>query len=142
MATRPVVILGSVNMDLVVRCAHLPRPGETVTGHDFRTVPGGKGANQAVAAARLGANVKFVGCVGTDAFQYPAYPAHAVDTADAGDAFVGALAAACAAGDDLTAAADFAQRAAAIRVERHGAQAAMPRRDQLPPSRARQAGTP
>src|SRR5262249_20164729 len=55
-------------MDLVVRCAHLPRPGETVLGRDFLTVPGGKGANQAVAAARLGANVEFVGAVGADSF--------------------------------------------------------------------------
>ena len=305
MPTRPVVIVGSVNMDLVVRCAHLPRPGETVIGRDFRTVPGGKGANQAVAAARLGAKVEFIGCVGTDSFgdeaaaalraegidlrhlgrvadaatgvavisvsdagensiavapganhrilphdiesaaeriasaamlvcqletplavvhraieiaaaarvpvllnpapaqplpeamlamvsllvpnegeaatlagvsrvsdaavalrargastvlvtlgadgvlqadehgcvQYAAYPARAVDTTGAGDAFVGALAAACAAGDDLTAAVDFAQRAAAVSVERHGAQAAMPCRDELAPSRIRQPGT-
>jgi len=305
----PIVVVGSVNMDLVVRCARLPRPGETVIGHDFRSVPGGKGANQAVAAARLGAAVEFVGCIGTDSFgaqaaealrregiglghlsrvegcatgvavitvsdsgensiavapganhflsahdieaaseristasmlvcqleiplavvhraieiafaarvpvllnpapaqplsdallsmvsllvpnqgeaaalaaptgsdktsavdaalalrrrgagtvvvtlgadgvlvagqsdgeRYPAYPARAVDTTGAGDAFVGALAAACAAGDDLRSAVDFAQRAAALSVERHGAQAAMPRRDELLPGRARQAG--
>jgi ribokinase len=303
MSNKPVVIVGSVNMDLVVRCARLPRPGETIIGRDFRCVPGGKGANQAVAAARLAAPVEFVGCVGTDAFgdqalaalraegigvdhlrraegvasgvavisvadngensiavapganhalsssdidaageriaasamlvcqletplpvvrraieiaaaasvpvlhnpapaqplpdallamvnllvpnegeaaalagagestgaldcalalrrrgartvlvtlgaggvlvadergsvQHPAYPARAVDTTGAGDAFVGALAAACAAGDDLQSAVDFAQRAAAFSVERHGAQAAMPRRSELPPRRA------
>jgi len=310
MTTRPIVVVGSVNMDLVVRCEHLPRPGETVIGHDFRSVPGGKGANQAVAAARLGAAVEFVGCVGTDSFgkqaaealraegiglghlsrvegkatgvavisvsdagensiavapganyllsmrdieaasarmitaamlvcqletplavvrraieiayaarvpvllnpapaqalpdtllamvsllvpnqgeaallagvpgsatanaidaalalrrrgagtvvvtlgaagvlladqsgcvQYPAYPARAIDTTGAGDAFVGALAAACAAGEDLPAAVDFAQRAAAFSVERQGAQAAMPRRSELPPSRIMQAKT-
>jgi len=307
---RPIVVVGSVNMDLVVRCARLPRPGETVIGHDFRSVPGGKGANQAVAAARLGAAVEFVGCIGTDSFgtqaaealrregiglahlsrvegcatgvavitvsdtgensiavapganhllsvgdidaaseristaamlvcqleiplavvhraieiafaarvpvllnpapaqplsdtllsmvsllvpnqgeaaalaaptagektsaldsalvlrrrgagtvvvtlgadgvlvagqseseRHRAYPARAVDTTGAGDAFVGALAAACAAGDDLRSAVDFAQRAAAFSVERHGAQAAMPRRGELPPGRARQTGT-
>jgi ribokinase len=309
MTTKRIVVVGSVNMDLVVRCGRLPRPGETVIGRDFRTLPGGKGANQAVAAARLGASVEFVGCVGADSFgrqaeetlrgegigvnhlrcvegsatgvaailvsdagensiavapgannllsehdidaageriasaailvcqletplavvcraidiafaarvpvllnpapaqplsdallamvsllvpnegeaaalaavtssettsavdsaqallrrgagtvlvtlgadgvlladqsgcvQHRAYPARAVDTTGAGDAFVGALAAACAAGDDLQSAIDFAQRAAAFSVERHGAQAAMPRRSELPPSRIRQTG--
>jgi ribokinase len=63
-----VVVLGSVNADLVLRCAALPLPGETVHGRDFRTLPGGKGANQAIAAARLGASVAFIGCVGDDDF--------------------------------------------------------------------------
>lgn len=307
---RPIVVVGSVNMDLVVRCEHLPRPGETVMGQGFFAAPGGKGANQAVAAARLGSAVEFVGCVGADSFgkqaaealrgegiglshlgsvegsatgvavilvadtgensiavapganqflsvrdieavseriataallvcqletplgvvrraieiasaaavpvllnpapaqplpdtllqmvsllvpnageaaalaavtasdatsvfdsalalrrrgagtvvvtlgaegvlladqsgclQHPAYPAHAVDTTGAGDAFVGALAAACAAGLDMQSAVDFAQRAAAFSVARHGAQAAMPRRSELPPSRVVQTGT-
>jgi len=61
-----IVVLGSVNMDLVVRCQRLPSPGETVRGSDLRRWPGGKGANQAVAAARMGAAVDFVGCVGDD----------------------------------------------------------------------------
>jgi ribokinase len=65
---RPIVVLGSVNADLTLRCARLPRPSETVHGDDFRTMPGGKGANQAVAAARLGGRVEFIGCVGDDAF--------------------------------------------------------------------------
>jgi ribokinase len=60
-------VVGSVNLDLVARCERLPRPGETVTGAQFARYPGGKGANQAVAAARLGADVRFVGCVGRDA---------------------------------------------------------------------------
>ena len=68
MMKRPIVVLGSVNADLVLRCERLPRPGETVHGHDFQTLPGGKGANQAVAAARLGGRVEFIGCVGDDAF--------------------------------------------------------------------------
>ena len=63
-----IVVVGSVNIDLALRCEQLPLPGQTVSGHDFRTLPGGKGANQAVAAARLGAEVAFVGCVGDDDF--------------------------------------------------------------------------
>jgi len=63
-----VVVVGSLNMDLVARTARLPVPGETVAGLSFATVPGGKGANQAVAAARLGARTAMVGCLGDDAF--------------------------------------------------------------------------
>jgi ribokinase len=55
-------------MDLVARAPHIPQPGETIIGRDFHTLPGGKGANQAVAAARLGATVAMVGRVGGDAF--------------------------------------------------------------------------
>jgi len=63
-----VVVVGSLNMDLVARAPRLPVPGETLLGRSFATVPGGKGANQAVAAARLGARTAMVGCVGDDAF--------------------------------------------------------------------------
>jgi len=63
-----VVVVGSLNMDLVTRTERLPRPGETVFGQSFGTVHGGKGANQAVAASRLGARVAMVGCVGSDAY--------------------------------------------------------------------------
>lgn len=63
-----VLVVGSINMDLVVRVPHSPRPGETVLGGDFETFPGGKGANQAVAAARMGGEVTMVGRVGTDNF--------------------------------------------------------------------------
>ena len=66
--TKTIAVVGSVNMDLMLRCPRLPRPGETVQGSSFRTEPGGKGANQAVAAARLGARVAFVGCIGDDHF--------------------------------------------------------------------------
>jgi len=63
-----IVVLGSANLDLVVRQPRLPRPGETMFGSDFTTVPGGKGLNQAVAAARAGGDVGFLGAVGRDAF--------------------------------------------------------------------------
>ena len=63
-----VVVLGGINMDLVATSARMPDPGETVFGTSFHTAPGGKGANQAVAAARLGAEVRMVGRVGDDQF--------------------------------------------------------------------------
>src|SRR3546814_458716 len=63
-----VVVIGSLNMDLVTRAPRLPKGGETLIGESFCTIPGGKGANQAVAAARLGAKVSMVGCVGSDAY--------------------------------------------------------------------------
>ena len=63
-----VVVLGSANMDLVVRQPRRAEPGETLFGTDFSTGPGGKGLNQAIAAARAGASVRFIGAVGTDAF--------------------------------------------------------------------------
>ncbi|PYE52807.1 ribokinase [Deinococcus yavapaiensis] len=63
-----IVVFGSVNMDLVARASRLPNVGETVLGDTFETVPGGKGANQAVTCGRLGAPVAFVGRVGRDAF--------------------------------------------------------------------------
>ncbi len=67
MSTPPrIAVVGSANIDLVARCERLPRPGETVSDAVFERVPGGKGANQAVAAARLGASVRFVGRVGRD----------------------------------------------------------------------------
>ncbi|PWR08717.1 ribokinase [Micromonospora acroterricola] len=63
-----VVVVGSANMDLVAMAPALPRPGETMLGTDFVMVPGGKGANQAVAAARAGASSSFLGAIGSDAF--------------------------------------------------------------------------
>jgi ribokinase len=61
-----ITVVGSANTDLVARCERLPRPGETLTDAVFERLPGGKGANQAVAAARLGARVRFVGQIGRD----------------------------------------------------------------------------
>ncbi|PIG92107.1 ribokinase [Gloeocapsopsis sp. IPPAS B-1203] len=63
-----VLVFGSINMDLVTKVPHLPIPGETLLGHSFATVPGGKGANQAVAVARLGVPTAIVGRVGKDQF--------------------------------------------------------------------------
>jgi len=63
-----IVVVGSLNMDLVVRLPKIPRPGETLLGGIFNTYPGGKGANQAVAASRLGGQVTMIGCVGNDSF--------------------------------------------------------------------------
>jgi ribokinase len=63
-----IVVIGSINMDLVYHVSRLPKPGETLTGTSFQQVHGGKGANQAVAAARMGAHVSMIGRVGNDAF--------------------------------------------------------------------------
>lgn len=63
-----ILVVGSINMDLIIHTPRLPALGETLTGDGFRTIPGGKGANQAAAAARLGAQVHMIGCVGNDVF--------------------------------------------------------------------------
>ena len=65
---RNIIVVGSLNMDLVVRTPRHPRIGETIIGSGFQTFPGGKGANQAVAAARLGGSVRMIGRVGADDF--------------------------------------------------------------------------
>ena len=63
-----IIVIGSVNLDLIATVARLPRPGETVPGERFSTAPGGKGANQALAAARAGGATRMIGAVGKDAF--------------------------------------------------------------------------
>jgi ribokinase len=63
-----IVVVGSANADLMIAMPKLPKPGETVRGHDFLIAPGGKGANQATAAARLGGDVSFIGSIGNDDF--------------------------------------------------------------------------
>ncbi len=75
-------ILGSLNMDISVTVAHLPAPGETILGSDAVIAPGGKGANQAVAAARLGAEVRMIGCTGADDFGRLAREALAAEGVD------------------------------------------------------------
>ena len=63
-----ILVVGSINADLVVRAPRFPEPGETISGEDLQIIPGGKGANQAVAAARQGSAVTMVGRVGNDSF--------------------------------------------------------------------------
>ncbi|PID57628.1 ribokinase [candidate division KSB3 bacterium] len=65
---KQITVVGSINMDLVIRVPRMPLPGETLAGGDFHVIPGGKGANQAVAAARLGGSVAMIGRVGGDDF--------------------------------------------------------------------------
>ncbi|AXA90191.1 ribokinase [Massilia sp. YMA4] len=78
-----IVVIGSINMDLVLRVPRMPMPGETLSGGAFRTIPGGKGANQAVACARLGRSaVAMIGCVGDDAFGATLRAALAADGID------------------------------------------------------------
>jgi ribokinase len=75
-----VTVVGSANVDLVARCERLPRPGETVTDAELARIPGGKGANQAVAAARLGARTRFVGRIGSDDLVLRSLEREGVDT--------------------------------------------------------------
>jgi ribokinase len=75
-----ITVVGSANIDHVARCERLPRPGETLTDAVFEQIPGGKGANQAVAAARLGAAVKFIGRIGRDDLVLRSLEHECVDT--------------------------------------------------------------
>ena len=75
-----ITVVGSANVDFAVFCKRLPRPGETVTDGVFERIPGGKGANQAVAAARLGASVRFIGRLGRDDLTLRSLQSEGVDT--------------------------------------------------------------
>jgi ribokinase len=77
-----IVVFGSINLDLVARVPRLPRPGETLIGHSFSMSPGGKGANQALAARRAGAEVALFGAVGRDSFAEPALASLGADGID------------------------------------------------------------
>jgi ribokinase len=77
-----VTVFGSINLDLVCRVARFPAPGETIAGRSFATFPGGKGANQALAAARAGASVRFHGAIGNDTFATAAMALLAADGVD------------------------------------------------------------
>ena len=76
------VVVGSSNTDMIVQVPRIPRPGETILGGQFQTAPGGKGANQAVAAARAGADVSLLACVGDDGFGREALAGFATDGID------------------------------------------------------------
>ncbi|MBN1562691.1 MAG: ribokinase, partial [Anaerolineae bacterium] len=74
-----IVVVGSANVDFVVQTPHIPAPGETVLGRNFVMAMGGKGANQAVGAARLGGDVTFIACVGSDVFGDQCLEAYAAE---------------------------------------------------------------
>jgi ribokinase len=82
MTDRKILVIGSVNVDHVLDVEALPRPGETSTGSNYRLIPGGKGANQAVACARLGGNTQLLACVGDDPGGHEAIAALAGDGID------------------------------------------------------------
>ena len=79
---KKIYVVGSINTDLVIKAPYMPQKGETLTGEGFFTAHGGKGANQAVAAARLGGNVLMCGCVGDDGFGKDAVAALQLDGVD------------------------------------------------------------
>ena len=82
MSDRTILVIGSVNVDHVLDVEALPQPGETATGSNYRLIPGGKGANQAVACARLGGNTQLLACVGDDPEGHEAIAALASDGID------------------------------------------------------------
>ena len=79
---KKILVVGSSNTDLIIKVPEIPRPGETLLGGEFRTVPGGKGANQAVAASRAGGKVVFIASVGDDAYGAEAIRGYKLDNID------------------------------------------------------------
>jgi ribokinase len=82
MKTRRIVVVGSANTDMIIRLKRIPRPGETILGGEFFTAAGGKGANQAVSAARAGGSVSFVARLGQDTLGDQAVAGYARDRID------------------------------------------------------------
>ncbi|MDP4173917.1 MAG: ribokinase [Bacteroidota bacterium] len=88
MEKKGVLVIGSVNMDMVVKADHFPLPGETILGESFQMFPGGKGANQAVASAKLGSDTFFVGRFGSDVFKDKIFESMQADGVDLSGIFI------------------------------------------------------
>jgi ribokinase len=82
MKSKKIIVVGSTNMDMVVKTGHIPVPGETVLAGEFFMNPGGKGANQAVAVARLGGEVSFISKMGNDVFGKQFFNEEGIDTSN------------------------------------------------------------
>src|SRR6266540_3770516 len=140
-----ILVVGSLNADLVVRAPRFPQPGETISGSDLQIIPGGKGANQAVAAARQGTSVSMLGRVGNDSFgpelinnlkQNHVDTSHVqidsqsatgtaiivVDTTAGGDAFIGGIASALLQNKSLEEAVSYGCACGALATTKFGAQ--------------------
>jgi sugar/nucleoside kinase (ribokinase family) len=139
-----ICILGSINMDMVLNVSNMPKTGETIHSTNFAMFPGGKGANQAVAAKRLGSDVYMIGKLGRDdngaaldkCEIIPAYKVHAIDTTAAGDSFIGALASYLELDredefNSIKKAIEFANKVSAIVVQRKGAQPSLPNLEEV-----------
>ena len=144
---KKIYVVGSINTDLVIKAPYMPVSGETLTGEGFFTAHGGKGANQAVAAARLGGREELLNKVetllvtlGGDGFEivtkesnrkYPCMKITPVDTTAAGDTLCGGLVAILAEGNSLEKAAKFGSKAASIACTRKGAQPSIPTKKEV-----------
>lgn len=144
---KKIYVVGSINTDLVIKAPYMPVSGETLTGEGFFTAHGGKGANQAVAAARLGGREELLNKVetllvtlGGDGFEiikkessrkYPCMKITPVDTTAAGDTLCGGLVAMLAEGNSLEEAAKFGSKAASIACTRKGAQPSIPTKKEV-----------
>ena len=146
-----ITVFGSINVDFVTRVDHIPAAGETVLGPDYQVFAGGKGGNQALAAARAGASVRMVGAVGHDPFAtigtallkqaridlapltHHTTPTGAafIAVSAAGDSFCGAFAAALDRGLGLTGALQHGAAAGSLACQTLGAQSSIPDKDAI-----------